>query len=131
MVLGVASPLAPTGSLVPVLIVLVATAWGFFIHANLRWRFWPLESIVSTPAFHHWHHVRDERRDCNFASMLPWVDRLFGTWYVPRREWPRAYGVDEPIPAGLVGQLLHPFRRRRGADSGASLAPPAKGEGTT
>jgi sterol desaturase/sphingolipid hydroxylase (fatty acid hydroxylase superfamily) len=110
VVLGVASPLAPTGSLVPVLIVLVATAWGFFIHANLRWRWGPLESIVSTPAFHHWHHVRDQRRDCNFASMLPWVDRLFGTWHVPRREWPMAYGVEEPLPTGLVGQLLHPFR---------------------
>ena len=35
-ILGVASPLTPTGSLVPVLIVLVATMWGFFIHSNLR-----------------------------------------------------------------------------------------------
>lgn len=113
VILGVASPLAPTGSLVPVLIVLVATTWGFFIHANLRWRLGPLEWLVATPAFHHWHHTRGERRDCNFSSMLPWIDRLFGTWFVPRDRWPAAYGVDEPLPASMAGQLLHPFRRRR------------------
>jgi sterol desaturase/sphingolipid hydroxylase (fatty acid hydroxylase superfamily) len=116
VLLGVASPLAPTGSLIPVLIVLVATTWGFFIHSNLRWRLGPIEWVVATPAFHHWHHTRDERRDSNFASMLPWVDRLFGTWYVPRGRWPTAYGVDEPVPPSLAGQLLHPFRRARAAE---------------
>ena len=62
--------------------------------------------------------------------MLPWVDRLFGTWHLPRGEWPAAYGVEEPLPAGLVGQLLHPFRRRRGVASGGSILPPAN-EGRT
>ncbi|HZV93344.1 MAG TPA: sterol desaturase family protein [Caldimonas sp.] len=111
VLLGVASPLAPTGSLVPIVIVLVATTWGFFIHSNVRWRLGPLEWLVATPAFHHWHHTLGPQRDCNFASMLPWVDRLFGTFYLPRGRWPARYGIDEKLPASLGAQLVHPFRR--------------------
>jgi sterol desaturase/sphingolipid hydroxylase (fatty acid hydroxylase superfamily) len=109
-VFGVASPLTPTGSLIPVMIVLVATGWGFFIHSNLRLRLGPLEWLVATPGFHHWHHTLGERRDANFASMLPCVDKLFGTLYLPRDRWPAAYGIDETLPASLWGQLAYPFR---------------------
>ncbi len=109
-ILGVASPLTPTGSLVPVLVVLVATTWGFFIHSNLRWRLGPLEWVISTPAFHHWHHTKDAHRDRNYASMLPWIDRIFGTYHLPRNQWPSAYGIDTKLPSSLVGQLVNPFR---------------------
>ncbi|PRC93731.1 Sterol desaturase [Solimicrobium silvestre] len=108
-VLGVASPLTPNGSLVPILIVLVATTWGFFIHSNLNWRLGPLEWLISTPAFHHWHHTLGEQRDCNYASMLPWVDQLFGTYHLPRNQWPSAYGIEQQLPASLGEQLLYPF----------------------
>ena len=111
-VFGVASPLTPTGSLIPVMIVLVATAWGFFIHSNLRLRLGPLEWLVATPGFHHWHHTLDQPRDTNFASMLPCVDKLFGTLYLPRDRWPAAYGIDEKLPASIWGQLAWPFRSR-------------------
>ncbi len=107
-ILGVASPLAPNGSLVPVIIVLVATIWGFFIHANMRIRLGPLEWLIATPAFHHWHHTNSKQRDCNYASMLPWMDRLFGTHHLPK-EWPTEYGIDEKLPESLTGQLLYPF----------------------
>ena len=109
-VFGVASPLTPTGSLIPVMIVLVATTWGFFIHSNLRLRLGPLEWLVATPGFHHWHHTLGERRDANFASMLPIVDKLFGTLYLPRGRWPASYGIDEKLPASWWGQLAYPFR---------------------
>lgn len=108
-ILGVASPLTPTGSLVPVLIVLSATIWGFFIHSNLRWRLGPLEWLIATPAFHHWHHTLGEPRDRNFASMLPWMDRLFGTWHLPRGQWPSSYGIDAKLPDSLGMQLIYPF----------------------
>lgn len=108
--LGVASPLTPTGSLIPVLIVLVATLWGFFIHSNLRWRLGPLEWLIATPGFHHWHHIRSELRDRNYASMLPVMDRIFGTYHVPRHEWPAAYGIDAKLPGSLIGQLVYPLR---------------------
>jgi sterol desaturase/sphingolipid hydroxylase (fatty acid hydroxylase superfamily) len=123
-ILGVADPLTPTGSLVPLVIVLVATAWGFFIHSNVRWRLGPLEWVISSPAFHHWHHTRGEQRDHNFASMLPWIDRIFGTYYLPRKQWPSAYGIDAKLPASLGAQLLYPLRLARdGSSRGAADGP--------
>lgn len=107
-ILGVASPLTPNGSLVPVLTIIIATTWGFFIHSNLRWRLGPFEWLIATPAFHHWHHTVREPLDRNYASMLPWMDWIFGTFYLPK-EWPTAYGVEPKLPASLGGQLLHPF----------------------
>jgi sterol desaturase/sphingolipid hydroxylase (fatty acid hydroxylase superfamily) len=105
--LGVASPL--TGGIIPALIVIVATMWGFFIHSNIRWRLGPLEWLVATPAFHHWHHANSEMRDRNYASMLPFMDRIFGTHYLPKNERPPLYGIDEELPGSLGGQLMHPF----------------------
>lgn len=107
--LGLASPLTASGSLVPVLIVLTATVWGFFIHANLRWRLGPLEWLVSSPAFHHWHHTAPAPRDRNYASKLPWMDRLFGTHHLPRRQWPTSYGIDAELPDTFAGQLAYPL----------------------
>lgn len=106
--LGIATPLTRSGGTVAAVLVLVLTMWGFFIHANLRWKLGPLEWLVSTPKFHHWHHTLAEPRDRNYASMLPWMDRIFGTHYLPRA-WPESYGIDGKLPETLGGQLIYPF----------------------
>ncbi len=108
--LGIATPLTPSGGLISALLVLAITMWGFLIHANLRLRLGPLEWLISTPAFHHWHHTLAEPRDRNFASMLPMIDWLFGTYHLPRKAWPTAYGIEGELPRSLPGQLIHPFR---------------------
>ena len=41
--------------------------------------------------------------------MLPIMDWIFGTHYLPRNQWPSAYGINEKLPSSLRGQLLHPF----------------------
>lgn len=41
------------------------------------------------------------------------LDRLFGTYHLPKDRRPEVYGIDEPVPSGWVGQMLGPFRRRR------------------
>ncbi len=105
---GFAAPVGDNPALVPSLVLLAGSLWSYFIHANLRWRLGPVEWLLSTPAFHHWHHSRDDHVDHNYASMLPFVDRLFGTHYLPRH-WPAAYGTATPVPDGIVGQLLDPF----------------------
>jgi len=106
--LGFADP-SLRGSATPAAIVLIGTVWGFFIHANLRWRLGPLEQLVSTPAFHHWHHSRADHVNRNYASTLPILDRLFGTHYLPAR-WPADYGLERPMPKTLLGQWLSPWR---------------------
>jgi sterol desaturase/sphingolipid hydroxylase (fatty acid hydroxylase superfamily) len=109
-VLGIATPLTPAGGIVSAVLVLIMTIWGFFIHANVRWRLGPLEWLIATPGFHHWHHTLGEQRDCNYSPTLPWIDRIFGTYHLPRNQWPAAYGIDARLPDSLVGQLLYPLR---------------------
>ena len=83
-----------------------------FIHANVRWRFRPLEWLVVTPRFHHWHHAAaPEAVDKNFAIHLPVIDRLFGTAHFPPGRWPDAYGLaGPPLADGWFRQLAAPFR---------------------
>lgn len=111
-VLGLASPVRGAAGLIPVLVVLAGTVWGFFIHSNVRWRLGPVEHVVATPAFHHWHHTNDspELFNKNYSSMLPWIDRIFGTLHLPKERHPERYGIDENLPPGVLGQLLQPFR---------------------
>jgi len=107
--LGLAQSQGPGGSAAfMVYIILIGTVWSYFLHANVKWRLGPLEWLVSTPGFHHWHHTNDEHRDHNFAALWPWVDALFGTLYLPKT-WPTSYGVDAPTPEAVVDQLLVPF----------------------
>jgi sterol desaturase/sphingolipid hydroxylase (fatty acid hydroxylase superfamily) len=106
-VLGLVQPTA-AGAGLAAYIAIFGTIWGFFIHANVRWRLGPLEWLVSTPAFHHWHHTNDEHRDHNYAALFPVVDRLFGTHHLPAH-WPPNYGVDAPQPDNMAEQLLHPL----------------------
>jgi sterol desaturase/sphingolipid hydroxylase (fatty acid hydroxylase superfamily) len=110
-VFGLATPLTPSGGATAALLVIALTLWGFWIHANIRWRFGPLEWVISTPCFHHWHHTLTEPRDRNFASMLPVMDRIFGTHYLPKKQWPRAYGIDNGLPGSLAAQLTFPLWR--------------------
>ena len=111
-VLGLASPVRGAAGLIPVLVVLAGTVWGFFIHSNVRWRLGPVEHVVATPAFHHWHHTNDspELFNKNYSSMLPWIDLIFGTLHLPKDRHPERYGIDENLPPGVLGQLLQPFR---------------------
>jgi sterol desaturase/sphingolipid hydroxylase (fatty acid hydroxylase superfamily) len=110
-ILGLAAPMRGSASWIPVLVLLFGISWGFFIHANLRWRFGVLEFLVATPAFHHWHHTNDDpsQQNKNFAPLMPWVDQLFGTMHLPKKEHPVRYGIDEKLPAGVWRQIAHPF----------------------
>lgn len=93
--IGLANPTDVQDGVVPALVLVFGTVWGFFIHANVRWRMGPLEHLIASPAFHHWHHTKEGPINRNFSSTLPWLDRLFGTYHLPREQWPDAYGVME------------------------------------
>jgi sterol desaturase/sphingolipid hydroxylase (fatty acid hydroxylase superfamily) len=120
---GLAAPVGPHPAMVPALILIVGTVWSYFIHANLRWRLGPFEQVLSSPAFHHWHHTLDDHKDHNYASMLPVLDRIFGTFHLPRRAWPAAYGIATPMPPGLGGQMVQPFMGWR--DQRSAVSPTA------
>ncbi|TWI63478.1 sterol desaturase/sphingolipid hydroxylase (fatty acid hydroxylase superfamily) [Pseudoduganella lurida] len=105
--LGLAGP-SVAGTAAPALLLVLGTLWGFFIHSNVRWRLGPLEWLVTTPAFHHWHHTRNDHINRNYASTLPVLDRLFGTHYLPRH-WPARYGTDTRVGDTLGAQLIDPL----------------------
>jgi sterol desaturase/sphingolipid hydroxylase (fatty acid hydroxylase superfamily) len=115
---GLASPVGPNPTFVPALVLFIGSLWSFFIHANVRWRLGPFEEIIASPAFHHWHHTFEDHKDHNYAPMLPFMDRIFGTFYLPKI-WPADYGTSTPVSGGLIGQLLDPLA------PGASTPAPA------
>jgi hypothetical protein len=47
--------------------------------------------------------------DKNYAATLPWVDKIFGTLYLPKDKQPARYGINQPVSPVLLGQLVHPF----------------------
>ena len=109
----------PTGaseSVVPALVLVSGTGWGFFVHANVAWRFGPLEALVATPAFHHWHHTLTGPINRNYSSMLPWLDRVFGTFHLPRDRWPSSYGIAPSVaPAIMPEPTVGPIPDAAGA----------------
>ena len=95
-------------------VTIAGTIWSFFIHSNVRIRLGPLEWLISTPAFHHWHHTNDQHRDRNFAAIFPIIDKVFGTSWLPKH-WPPHYGIDAEVSSTLSGQFLEPLTPKQGA----------------
>jgi sterol desaturase/sphingolipid hydroxylase (fatty acid hydroxylase superfamily) len=93
--------------------LLIVYFYSAFIHANIGWNLKPVEPVLATPRFHHWHHGEEkEAIDVNFAIHFPILDRLFGTHHMPEGRWPKGYGIGgHPVPAGYWKQFLYPFRR--------------------
>ena len=106
--LGLAQPGGTRLDPAVALLMVFGTLWTFFIHANVRARMGPLEWLISSPAFHHWHHTREEHAGHNFSFVFPFIDWVFGTAWLPKH-WPRAYGIRGPVPATVLGQLLAPL----------------------
>lgn len=83
------------------------------IHANTRINFGFLKYIFATPQYHHWHHCEDPKYyGKNFATIFPFIDKLFGTYYLPGNTWPEGTGLREAhFPKGYVNQLVYPFTK--------------------
>jgi sterol desaturase/sphingolipid hydroxylase (fatty acid hydroxylase superfamily) len=91
------------------LVVLVLRLNTLFVHSNTRTPCW-LGWFVATPRFHHRHHDVEGHR-ANFATLFPWIDRMFGTF--DRRDGER-FGLEaapRPEP-GFFALLVAPFRSR-------------------
>lgn len=83
--------------------------WAIYIHSNVRLPIGPLRWFIGAPELHHWHH--DRARDAgNYANISPLMDLAFGTYRCPDHE-PESFGIEEEIPRGYLGQMVHPFSR--------------------
>ena len=79
------------------------------LHANTRLRLGPLEWLVASPHFHHWHHAAEHAAfDRNFGGQTLIWDRLLGTLRLPE-SFPEGYGAADPVPSDYLRQLAWPF----------------------
>ena len=97
----------PLGAHATALVILkLATV---FVHANVRVPLGPFRFLIATPRFHHRHHQRGGHV-ANFASLLPLIDLLCGSY---SDETSRTFGLARPPADTFIGLLLAPLRRRR------------------
>lgn len=96
--------------------------WAIYIHSNVRLPIGPLRMLIGAPELHHWHHSR-ERLSSNYANISPLMDLIFGTYRCPDHE-PESLGVEEPMSRSYLGQLLHPFKRKKSGISSPDQPPP-------
>ncbi|MEK6745991.1 MAG: sterol desaturase family protein [Pseudomonadota bacterium] len=88
-------------------------AYSYMVHANLNWTFGPFRYVFASPVFHRWHHTtQKEGLDKNFAPTFPFLDIMFGTFYMPKGKLPEHYGIKGvDMPESFIGQLVWPFRQ--------------------
>ncbi len=93
--------------------ILFIAVHAVLIHANTRINFGFLRYIITTPQYHHWHHCEEpEHYGNNFAVVFPFIDKIFGTYYLPKNKWPKGTGlIDASFPKGFVKQLIFPFTK--------------------
>jgi sterol desaturase/sphingolipid hydroxylase (fatty acid hydroxylase superfamily) len=96
----------PLGAHTTVLVTLKLAT--IFVHSNLRVPIGALRFVVATPRFHHRHHQRGGAV-ANFASFLPFLDALFGSY---SDETSDRFGLDRPLPDSFLGLLVAPVRAR-------------------
>ena len=103
--------------------IFLVYVYSTFVHANVGWRLRLFEKILVSPRFHHWHHgIEPAAINVNFSVHFPLLDRLFGTYYLPKDAWPSGYGISgHPVPQGYFSQFKYPF-----ASSKDTLLPPER-----
>lgn len=82
---------------------------AIFDHSNVRVEFpdW-ISRVIATPHYHHWHHAM-KPIDKNFGAMSPLMDQIFGTYYVPKGQYPKEYGIPYKIEENWIDHMLTPF----------------------
>jgi sterol desaturase/sphingolipid hydroxylase (fatty acid hydroxylase superfamily) len=118
--------------LIPMMLIFprgINVAYLFFVNFHATWahcNFGPtikwLEPFLVQPRYHHWHHTSEkEAIDKNFAIHFPWIDKIFGTYFLPAgNKWPDTYGLDnETIPDRFWAQFFYPLTRRKATEAPA------------
>lgn len=78
---------------------------GYYIHSTTRLNFGPLAWIIADNRVHRIHHSLEPRHfDKNFGALSLIWDKLFGTAYFPRAEWP-AIGLEGQPEAKSIAAI--------------------------
>ena len=92
-------------------VLILANAWGYFIHANLRLSLGRMSAVFCGPQVHRVHHSREAHHfDKNYAAFFPVWDVVFGTYYHPaKNEFPPTGVPDYPMPVRTWNIFMDPF----------------------
>ena len=95
------------------LFIIIFAVHSVFIHSNTRINLGLLKYLVVTPQYHHWHHCKNPKYyGKNYASIFPVIDKIFGTYYLPKDAWPKDTGLLEmDFPKGFINQTVYPFTK--------------------
>lgn len=87
---------------------------AFFLHSNIKIDFGPLKYVFGTPEFHHWHHADEKQAwNKNYSEQFPFLDKVFGTLYMPQDRKPTKYGIGTLPPNDYLGQQYWSFKYMR------------------
>mgnify|MGYP006430157603 CR=1 FL=1 len=91
--------------------VVFVSVQAVMAHANTSISFGFLKYCLVTPQYHHWHHSKDSKtHGGGGGGGGPFIDKLFGTYYLPNHEWPHEMGlINESFPSGYFRQQIYPF----------------------
>jgi ornithine lipid hydroxylase len=104
----------------------LTTYAGFLTHANIDMPCGVFNYAINTPELHRWRHSRNQKEtDTNFGEVTMLWDHLFGTYFHPKRRPPRDVGVDFPVSAKMIQQLIQSMTPagHRPRDSAISALP--------
>jgi len=67
-----------------VLLYFIKGIHQYYAHSNIDWDHGRFKLLLVSPQFHRWHHADDiAAHNKNFASIFPFLDKVFGTYYYP------------------------------------------------
>ncbi|MEQ8322327.1 MAG: sterol desaturase family protein [Rhodospirillales bacterium] len=82
-----------------------------YVHARLDWNHGFLRHVIVSPQLHRWHHAEVEAAyDKNFASIFPFFDLMFGTYYNPGSAVAVPTGIGNNPDNNVIALILYPFR---------------------
>ncbi len=91
-------------------------------HMNLRLGFGRGWWLLNSPQFHRIHHsALPEHYNCNFASLFPVYDLIFGTYHVPQADEFPPTGLDQH-PTSLWQAVTWPWHYRQSPTAASNPA---------
>ena len=89
------------------------TLLNCYVHIDIDFGHGPFKYLLASPRLHRWHHAdHPDASGKNLASIFPFYDVFFGTYYLPGRCDKPVGALSDDVPAfNLVAQVALPFTR--------------------
>lgn len=82
----------------------------YYVHTNIDWSHGPFKMIIASPQYHRWHHADvKEAHNKNYASIFPFIDKMFGTYYYPHTAVEVPTGFKGSPKNDIIALICYPF----------------------